>query len=168
MAKHLGNYIRSDMRDSDDIQHKRGDFIVWINNLIVNFGKCRHMVKQNIFNSQYSHVYGCESWNHMELWVDNLEGLGIMVFEEFFSLPYITHTRFLNLLIDRPYVTDQMLRQFYKMILSMLHNENDRLTYLTQIMIEDSCSIITCNMQVICKQYGKNFYRTVTFQLKGF
>ncbi len=25
------------------------------------------------------------------------------------SLPYMTHTRFLNLLIERPYVTDQMI-----------------------------------------------------------
>ncbi len=61
MAKHLGNYIRSDMKNSDDIQHKRGDFIGRINNLIVNFGTCRHMLKQNIFNSQCSHFYGCES-----------------------------------------------------------------------------------------------------------
>ncbi len=26
VAKHLGNYICSDMRDSDDIQHKSGGF----------------------------------------------------------------------------------------------------------------------------------------------
>ncbi len=26
-------------------------------------------------------------------------------------------------------------------------------------MIQDSCSIIACNMQVICKQYGKNCYK---------
>ncbi len=70
VAKHLRNYIRSDMRDSDDIQHKSGDFISRINNLSVNFGKCRHMVKQIIFNLQCSHLYGCESWNHMDLWVD--------------------------------------------------------------------------------------------------
>ncbi len=76
-----------------------------------------------------------------------------------FSLPYMTHTRFLNLLIEMPYVTDQMRKLFYKMILSMLHNENERLTYLTQRMIQDSCSIIACNMQVICKQYSKNFYK---------
>ncbi len=85
VARHLGNYIRSDMRDSDDIQHKRGNFIGRINNLIVNFGKCRRMVKQNIFNSQCSHLYGCESWNHMDLWVDKFrKNNGIMVFEEFF------------------------------------------------------------------------------------
>ncbi len=51
----------------------------------------------------------------------------------------------------------------------MLHNENDRLTYLTQRMIQDSCSIIACNMQVICKQYGKNFYkRESLFNLRDF
>ncbi len=75
----------------------------------------------------------------------------------------MTHTRFLNLLIERPYVTDQMLRRFYKMILSMLHNENDRLTYLTQRMIQDSCSIIAFNMQVIYKQYDKTFIKESHF-----
>ncbi len=29
----------------------------------------------------------------------------------------------------------------------MLNNENDRLTYLSQRMIQDSCSIIVYNMQ---------------------
>ncbi len=119
VAKHLGNYIRSDMRDSDDIQHKRGDFIDQINNLIVKFGKCRHMVKQNIFNSQCSHLYGCDSWNHMDLCVNKFRKTWNSGVQRVFSLPYMTHTRFRNLLIERPYVTDQMLRWFYKMILSM-------------------------------------------------
>ncbi len=62
-----------------------------------------------------------------------------------------------------------MLRRFYKMILSMLDNENDRLTYLTQRMIQDSCSIIACNMQVICKWYSENFYKRETlFNLRNF
>ncbi len=51
----------------------------------------------------------------------------------------------------------------------MLHNENDRLTYLTQRMIQDSCSIIGCNMQVICKQYGKIYNkRESLFNLRDF
>ncbi len=126
------------MRDSDDIRHKRGDFIGQINNLIVHCGKCRHMVKQNIFNSQCSHLYGCESLNHMDFWVDKFRKTWNSGVRRVFSLPYMTHTRFLNLLIERPYVTDQMLRRLYKMILSMLQNENDRHTYLTQRMIQDS------------------------------
>ncbi len=40
----------------------------------------------------------------------------------------------------------------------MLHNENDRLTYLTQRMIQDSRSIIACNMQVICNQNIKKTF----------
>ncbi len=51
----------------------------------------------------------------------------------------------------------------------MLHNENDRLTYLTQRIIQDSCSIIACNMQVICKQYGKNVCKKESlFNLRDF
>ncbi len=134
VVKHLGNYICSDIRD---IQHKRVDLICRINNLIVNFGECRHMVKQNNFNSQCSHLYGCESWNHMDLWVDKFRKTWNNCFQRDFSLPYMTHTRFLDLLIERPYVTNQVLRQFYKMSLSVLNNENDRLIYVTQI--QDSC-----------------------------
>ncbi len=117
------------------------------------------MVKKNIFNSQCSDLYVCESWNHMDLWVDKFRKTWNNGVGRVFSLPYMTHTRFLNLLIERSYVTDRMLRWFYKMILSMLHNENDRLTYLTQRMIQDSCRVIACNMQIICKQYGKNLYK---------
>ncbi len=146
-----------------DIQHKRGDFIGWINNLIVNVGKWRHMVEQNIFNSQRNDLYGCKSWNHMDLWVDKFRKTWNNGVRRVFSL----HDTYL--LIEWPCVTDQMRGQFYKMILSMLHNENDRLTYLTQRMIQDSCSIIACNIQVICKQYGKNAYkRESLFNLRDF
>ncbi len=44
--------------DSDDIQHKRGDLIWQINNLIVNVGESRHTVTQKIIYSQCSHLYG--------------------------------------------------------------------------------------------------------------
>ncbi len=69
------------------------------------------------------------------------------------------YTRFLDLLIERPYnAMDEMRRWVYKMVLSWLNNETNRLIYLTQRMIQDSWSSILCNMQVhvICKQSGKN------------
>ncbi len=105
----------------------------------------------------------------MDLWMHKFRKTWNNGVRRVFSLPYMIHTRFINRLIERPYVTDQMLRRFYKMILSMLHNKNDRLTYLAQKMIQDSNSIIVCNLQVICKQYGKNVYkRELPFNLCGF
>ncbi len=60
-------------------------------------------------------------------WVDIFRRTWNNGIRRVFTLPYRMHTRCLDMLIERPYVTNEMLKLFHKMILFVLVNENDRL-----------------------------------------
>ncbi len=62
-VKHLGNIIRCDLKEADEISQKRGDLIGRINNLLVTLPKAPDNVILKIFRSQYEHLYGCEAWD---------------------------------------------------------------------------------------------------------
>lgn len=62
-AKHLGNIVRADLKDDDDIQRKRCDFIGRTNSLLANFKAVPRSVCSTVFNSQCCHLYGTETWD---------------------------------------------------------------------------------------------------------
>ncbi len=158
VAKHLGNYISADLREVEDVTHKRGDFIGRVNNVIVTFYGARDEIKREVFNSQCSHLYGCESWDLTDPWVDKFRTTWNRGVCRIINLPYDTHTRFLSLFINRPYVMDQIFKRFYKMVLRMMNSRNERLKYLINRMLQDSNSIVGRNCQLICNRYGLNYF----------
>ena len=168
-AKHLGNYIRSDFRETDEVAHKRGDFIGRVNNLSATFAKADDNVKRMIFNSQCSHLYGIETWNMADNDVEKFRKTWNLGVRKVFELPYQTHTRFLSLFLDRPYVTDQMNTRFYKLLMNMTNSDNKRISFLGKYMLADVSSIICQNMDKICQRYDFNFYARINgFNLQHF
>ena len=67
--KDLGNMIRSDLKECDDISRKRGDLIGRVNNLSLTLPKADYCVIRNVFNSKCSHLYGCEAWDLRDIMV---------------------------------------------------------------------------------------------------
>ena len=63
VVKHLGNYVSSDLKETCEISHKRGDLIGRVNSMCATFAKADNKVKREIFNTQCSHFYGSEAWN---------------------------------------------------------------------------------------------------------
>jgi hypothetical protein len=158
VVKHLGNYVRSDLRESTEIAHKQGDLIGRINAMCGTFYKASDSVKREIFNSQCSHLYGCETWNMALPEVDRFRKTWNHGVRKVFGLPYQTHTRYLQYFVRRPYVTCQVYRRFYKLFVTMVQSKNSRVAYIAKFMLHDSLSIICRNLQVICHRYGLNYY----------
>ncbi len=167
-AKHLGNYFSCDFKETEEIVHKRGDLIGRVNNMCSSFSNAPDGVKSQIFNSRCSHLYGCEAWDFTDPLVDKFRTTWNRGVRKIYNLPYCTHTRLLELFIDRPYVLDQMYKRFYKMVLTMSNSDNVRLSYLSRRMINDSCSIIGKNLQMICARYGFNYYNRTCLSLHDF
>jgi hypothetical protein len=158
-AKHLGNFIRCDLKETTEINRKRGDFIGRVNNLMANFYSAHDDIKREIFNTQCSHIYGSEAWNMSAPETDLFRKTWNHGVRRTFNLPYRTHSYFLKHFIDRPYITDQIHRRFYKLLLNMSQSSNRRVSYLISCMMNDSASIICCNLQIIASRYGFNYYR---------
>jgi hypothetical protein len=96
MVKHLGNYIRSDLRETDEITHKRGDLIGRVNSMCATFFKSSDAVKQEIFNSQCSHLYGCEAWDMSVPEIDSIRKTWNHGVRRSFGLPYRPTLAFCN------------------------------------------------------------------------
>jgi hypothetical protein len=61
-AKHLGNFISSDMSDDTDCKYKNSCFIGSVNKLIGNFGQLYSHVKCKLFSSYCTSFYGSQMW----------------------------------------------------------------------------------------------------------
>ena len=158
VVKHLGNYVRSDLKETTEISQKQGDLIGRVNGMCATFYKASDKVKQDVFNSQCSHLYGCETWNLASQEVDHFVKTWNRGVRKIFGLPYQTHTRYLQYFIGRPHVTCQMYRRFYKLYRTMMQSKNARVAYIAKFMLYDSSSIICRNLQVICHKYDFNYY----------
>ncbi len=155
-VKHLGNIIRSDLKECDDIARKRGDLIGRVNNLLVTFPKADDVILATIFNSKCSHLYGCEAWDLSDTSVVKFFTTWNRGVRKVFKLPFDTHTRFLSAFLDRQHVKEQVSRRFYKMVMTMRESKNTRLSFLTRKMMEDGRSIIGSNKHILMRTYGFN------------
>ena len=151
---HLGNKITSNLKETDEISCKRGDFIGRINNIMVTYPKAPDAVLVKLLNSQCSHFYGSEAWNQRDQSVLKFYTTWNWCVRKLLQLPLTTHTRFLALFINRTHVKDQILKRFYKMVTRMKDSSNQRLAYITRRMAISSRSIIGGNMRIMSDMYG--------------
>ncbi len=56
--KHVGNYIRNDLSESDEIRHKQGVFIGRFNGLLARYHDATPEVLMQLTSSYCTHLYG--------------------------------------------------------------------------------------------------------------
>ncbi len=61
-VKDLGNHVGYNMSESEEIRHKRGEFIQRVNGLLVQYGDARPEVQMYLLSAYCCHFYGSESW----------------------------------------------------------------------------------------------------------
>ena len=111
VTKYLGHYIRSDLRESDEIIHKRSDFIGRVNYVLASFSKADASVKREIFDKQCCHLYGCETWQLNDCDITKFYKTWNHGARRVFDLPRCTHTRFLEYFVGHQYVQDQIYKR---------------------------------------------------------
>ena len=164
VVKHLGNYVRSDLKETCEITHKRGDLIGRVNSMCATFAGANNNVKQEIFNTQCSHFYGSEAWNMSAPEFNTFRKTWNHGIRKVFGLPYETHTRYLEFLIGRPYITDQLYRRFYRLLINMGQSSNRKVSFLTKFLFNDSSSLMCRNVQCIARRYKLNYYERLQKQ----
>ena len=61
-AKHLGSIVTYDLKENEEINHKRNDFIGRANSVISNFKHVDKNVSSRVFMSQCCHLFGSQAW----------------------------------------------------------------------------------------------------------
>ena len=62
-VKDLGNHIRSDLSEANEIQHKQDSFIGRTNSLLIKYSDAKPEVLMKLFSSYCTHLYGAQAWN---------------------------------------------------------------------------------------------------------
>jgi hypothetical protein len=168
VIKHLGNFIRADLKESTEIANKRSDFIGRINGMLATFFKASDNIKSEIFNKQCCHFYGAEAWNMAAQEVETFRKTWNHGVRRTFNLPFRTHTRLLHFFTGQAYVLDRIYRRFQKLLTRMRQSDNERVSFLADVMMNDSSSIICRNLQCIAQRYDFNYYQRFDFNVYGF
>ena len=89
-VKHLGNWLRSDLKDDTDIDIKKGQLIASINKIVNKFPKASYKVKCILLRTYCTSFYGSQCWNmYSTAGFSNMWNRGV---RRLFNLPYVVTT----------------------------------------------------------------------------
>ena len=154
-VKHLGNVIRSDLKDTDEIKAKQSDFIGKANSVIANFRTVQRDVCTQIFNSQCCSFYGCEAWKLYHPDVNAFFTTWRKAVRRLWNLPYTTRSSLLPHLMKCKPIQQQIYQRCLAMCTAMLKSENEKINFISNLSLKNS-GIIGQNMQFL-KSVNLNF-----------
>ena len=151
-VRHLGNYFEASLRENREVRMKKSDVIQRTNSVVVNLGRSKTEIISKIFNSQCSHFYGTEAWRFSDAAVKEFQTCWNRCVRRVFHLPSTTHRRFLPQLLESPMALRQIYARFLKLLTKMMESKNERVSFIARLNINDSCSVIGSNVNIIKKE----------------
>ena len=122
---HLGHLITNRMDDSADILERRSNFIGQTNNMLCHFGKLNPYVRNRLFQSYCTSLYGCELWQLNNERIGDLCTTWRKSLRRVWNLPYMSHSYLLPILSQCLPIFDEICRRSSNFIYSCLNNESN-------------------------------------------
>ena len=91
-AKHLGNYISSDLRDAKEVSMKRSDLIGRVNTVLGNLHGVPRESVMKVFRSKCCHYYGSQAWQLDQNCVKDFATMWNRCVRRLLCLPNRTHS----------------------------------------------------------------------------
>ncbi len=151
-VKDLGNYIKSDLTESEEIRHKQGDFIGRVNGLLMRYKDAKPEVLMQLLSSYCTHLYGSQAWQLSDKSILRMVTTWNRAVRKIWNLPPDSHTIYLCGLNNGQHVWDTIIRRFCKMYECMKNSKNDKLVYLVRMAQMDRRCILEKNVSFICKK----------------
>ena len=153
-VNHLGNTLRNDLRDIDDVNIKIGQFYSQFNKLVANFSSCNRHVLSKLFYTYCNSFYGSQAWDLSKPCVVMLYTAWNKAVRRLLRLPFKTHCNLLGPILGIPHIKEQVAHRFLKMYNSMLTSENSYVRNMATRCTYISNSCIGSNVLFLYK-YGK-------------
>ena len=162
-AKHLGNYISSDLKESREVAMKKSDFVGRVNNLI-SFSPqlTSRNVLMTVFRSQCCHFYGMQAWQLSDPSVTDFYTMWNKCVRRLLNIPRTTHRRFLPHLAEMKKPVDRICTMFINMLKKMLKSENEFINFIARRSLRSSNSIIAMNTEYILSLYRSSDIHSAT------
>lgn len=121
---HLGHIITSRLDDSTDILKQRGNFIGQVNNMLCYFSKLKSFVKNRLFQSYCTSLYGCELWLLSTAEINDLCVTWRKSLRRVWDLPSISHTYLLHMLSQCLPLFEEICRRSCNFIYTCITNKS--------------------------------------------
>ena len=148
-VKHLGNILHFNLDESADVSLKRGDLASRVNKIIGSLHGASDEVLMKVFSSKCCHFYGATAWRFTDKHVSQFHTMYNRCVRRILKLPYMTHTRFLPLLTDRPNSREEITARFVKMVFTASQSDNSFIKHILNRSIKTANSIIGSNIDYI-------------------
>lgn len=148
-VKHLGVYLKRDLREDEEIKRKRGDLFGRTNTLLGNFAAMPSTVRQRIFFAKCAHLYGCQTWNLSDRSVSRMRTAFNRCVRRILGLPARTHSVYLPLITNMMPFENMVHSRIRKLIQQMLSSKYPPIKYLSSVCMNDPHSIMSINSGII-------------------
>jgi hypothetical protein len=132
---HLGHLITNKLTDSSDILKRRCDFIGQVNNMLCYFRKLTTCVKNKLFQSYCTSLYGCELWLLTTGEIDDLCAAWRKSLRRVWNLPHTAHSYLLHMLSQCLPLFDEISRRSINFIRSCISHESSLVSYIAQYAV---------------------------------
>ena len=141
-----------DLKEKEEVCKKKCDLIGRVN-LITGTLPGVHMDYQlKVLRSQ-CHFYGSEAWHLSDVNIKTFHTTFNRGVRRIMHLPYATHIRFLPELSGLPHSKDSIATRTVNLYNTMLQSDNDHISYIARIGINNAQSIIGSNLKLLSREY---------------
>ncbi len=154
-AKHLGMYISSNMKNEEELRHKRGNFIGCANHVLSKYAKMSSEVKCKMIQTYCCHFYGCETWNFRDTDFNRVLTSWNIAIRRAWKLPYDAHRYLLPALANHN-PKDLIYSKYLALYHSMTVSKNEHVSYMAKMNRHDARSLSNINVQQISKDWKVN------------
>ncbi len=137
--KHIGNYIRNDLSEYDEIRHKPYDFVRIFNGLLARYHDATPEVLTQLTSSYCTHRYGSQAWLYNDTNEHRMFTTWNKAIRRIWNLPTHSERVLLCGLNEGNNVCDYILIRIIKMYNSMKcndDNDNDNILFDHNLQIE--------------------------------
>ena len=132
-VRHLGNIVKYDLCDYDDIMFKKGVFISQVNKLNIKFDSVSSSLRGKLFQTYCCSWYGCQTWECNTNLTDLMQTEWNKAVRKIVRLPYETHRNLLPLVISSRSYDDQHVSRVKKFVNSFMISQNEKIRFIGQM-----------------------------------
>ena len=132
-VRHLGNIVKHDLCDYDDIMFKKGVFISQVNKLNNKFCDVTSSLRGKLFQTYCCSWYGCQTWEYDTDMSEFMQTEWNKAVRKILRLPYETHRNLLPLVVNSKSFVDQHLSRVKKFANSFITSQNEKIRFIGEM-----------------------------------
>ena len=161
-VKYLGTIFVSNLSDENDIQHKKGIFILAVNRLNSVFSKVPVELKAHLLQVYCSSWYGCQAWQLDTCDTAAMNTAWQIAVRRTMHLPARTRSILLPALAGNANFSKQHHQRVYNLLHAMKMSENPVVNFVFERGVQSAIGILGRNHIYLCQLYGKLTFTKVT------